>query len=389
MEYTTISGDSHIDIVWLPKDLFVSEAPSRLKARMPKVVQTERGDFWEVGGANLGLVAASALSGAYDEPYAAGHSHVLDRMEEMGFFSDAQKGRFHPTVPELRIKDQEVDGIQAEVLYGILGVDSGFSDAGARNSDPEVIKATYDIYNRWVADFCESNPGRFAGLACISNFDPSVAAQQLKDAANLGLKGAELSFSHAAKPIFQKEWDVLWAAAAECHMPISFHTVGLPFRFPEESEKEEYELITLGLMYTLFQLSGPEVLASLLLSGACDRYPDFKFVLGECGVGWLPYVLYRIDQEYDDRLYRLNLSMKPSEFWHRQGYTTFQDENLSPEIVKAVGEDNIIWGSDYPHPETTWPDSKAVLQRNLSSLPEAVRSKIVCGNSGRLYGLIK
>ena len=389
MDYKVISGDGHIDIVWLPEDLFVSESPTRLKARMPKVIETEAGRVWVADDTRLGLVAASALTGSYDEPYTPGLSHILDQMEERGFFSDARQGRFHPASSELRIIDQDLDGIQAEVVYGILGVAAGFSDAEGGISDPEILMAVYDIYNVWIAEFCKKTPDRFAGLACISGNDPQVAAQQLRQAAHLGLKGAELSVSNVTKSIYQKEWDVLWATAAECCMPISFHAVGLPYRQPEGSAKQEYQLITLGLMYTLFQLSGPEILTSVILSGACDRYPNFKFVLGECGVGWIPYVLHRIDQEYEDRLFGLNLSMVPSEFWHRQGYSTFQDEHLTPEIIQAVGEDNILWGSDYPHPEGTWPNSQKYIQRNLGHLEEGVRRKITCENSGRLYGLME
>ena len=391
MKYNVISGDSHMDIIWLPEDLFVSEAPAKLKDKMPKVVEGQEGRRWVADGATLGLVASSALTGTFGETYTPGLSHSLDRMEEMGFFSDAQQGRFHPTSSELRIGDQDLDGIHAEAIYGILGVASGFSYAEGGISDPEILAAVYDIYNEWIANFCKSNPERFAGLACISCYDPGVAAQQLRQAAKLGLRGAELNFSNAVKPIHHKDWDVLWASAAECHMPISFHAVGVDFRQPEDADadNQDYQLISLGIACTLFQLSGMEVLSSILLSGACDRYPEFKFVLGECGVGWIPYVLNKIDQHYQDRLFNLNLSMNPSELWHRQGYTTFQDEPLTPEIIQAVGEDNILWGSDYPHPDSTWPDSQKVIQRNLGHLPEKKLRKIICENAGMLYGLMK
>ena len=383
-----ISADGHIDIVWLREDLFVSEAPARLKDRMPKVIETEEGRVWVTNQTRLGSVASAALTGSY-EPYTPGLSQRLDRMEELGFFSDARQGRYHPSTPELRIRDQELDGVQAEVIYGVLGVASGFSDAEGRISDPEVVTAVYDIYNAWIADFCKSSPERFAGLACISSHDPQVAARQLRRAAMMGLKGAEINVSYAAKAIYQRDWDVLWAAAAECHMPLNFHAVGLPYRQPEESYREECQWITLGLMGTLFQLSGAEFLTSMLLSGACDRYPDLRFVLGECGIGWIPYILFRIDQEYEDRLFHLNLSMKPSEFWRRQGYSTFQDEYLSQETIQAVGENNILWGSDYPHADSVWPESQEYIGRNLGHLDEGVRRKITCENAGRLYGLMK
>ena len=385
MDYKCISADSHIDIVWLPDDLFVSEAPASLKDKMPRAVETNDGKIWVADGARLGWVGAAALDGEY-RPYEPRLSHRLDKMEELGFFSDAAEGRFHPSNPELRVRDQELDGVQAEVIYGILGVASGFSDAAGGVSDPSVLAAVYDIYNGWVADFCSNSPQRLAGLACLSGHDPDIAAQQLRRAANLGLKGAEINVSRTVKPIYQKEWDVLWAAAAECDIPISFHTTGLPFRNPDESVKDEYRWITLGLMYSLFQMTGMEFLASILLSGACDRYPGFKFVLGECGVGWVPYVLHRIDQEYEDRLFHLNLSMKPSGFWSRQGYTTFQDERLTPEVIQTVGESNILWGTDYPHVDGIWPDSQDFIKKNLGHLDQGTRNKIVCENAGKLYG---
>ena len=387
-EDKVISADGHIDLVWLPEDLFVSRAPAKLKDHVPKVVDTKEGRVWVADDSRLGWVGAAALTGSY-EPYTPGLSHRLDSMEEQRFFSDARERRFHPTNSELRIHDQELDGVKAEVIYGILGVATGFSDAEGRITNPEVVRVVYDIYNEWIADFCKSDPDRFVGVACISCHDPKIAAHQLRQAARLGLRGAELSVSKATMPIYQKEWDILWATAAECLMPISFHATGLPFREPDEPFRDECQWITLGLTYTLFQLSGPESLTSILLSGACDRYPDFKFVLGECGVGWIPYLLRRIDQEYEDRLFHLNLSMKPSEFWYRQGYTTFQHEKLSSEVIQAVGEDNILWGSDYPHPESTWPDSRKLIVEDLGHLDRGVRHKITCANAGKLYGLLK
>ena len=136
----------------------------------------------------------------------------------------------------------------------------------------------------------------------------------------------------------------------------------------------------------MFQLSGAEFLASIVFSGACDRYPDFRFVLGECGIGWIPYVLRRMDEEYENFSSEIGLSLKPSEFWARQGYSTFQNEVLSEEVISIVGADNIIWGSDYPHPDGIWPDSQSFIENELGGLPAKTRAKIVCGNAARLYG---
>ena len=188
MEQTVISADTHMDIVWLPEDLFVSNAPDSLKDKMPRVVDTDQGRIWKAENTSFGFVAAGALTGSY-EPYQPGKSKRLDRMEEMGFFSDADVGKFHPSTPELRLKDQDADGIKAEVIYGILGVSTGFSDAEGGLSSPEALTCVYDIYNEWAADFCKAAPDRLAALACISSHSPSIASEQLRRAADLGSKG--------------------------------------------------------------------------------------------------------------------------------------------------------------------------------------------------------
>ena len=135
----------------------------------------------------------------------------------------------------------------------------------------------------------------------------------------------------------------------------------------------------------LFQTDTMEVLVSMLASGACDKYPEFNFVLGESGVTWLPYVFDRLDTEYHDRARSLGFKMKPSDYFRRQGFVTYQQDQFLEPIVPLIGEDNIMWGSDYPHPDSLWPDSRAVLDRNLSAISPGVRRKIVSENAAKLY----
>ncbi len=390
MAYRVISADCHMDLPWLPADLFVSNAPQHLKEKMPRVEETPQGGQWMVEGRSLGFVGGGSMTGVFDL-YVPGHSKRLDRMEDVGFFSDAAQGRLRPSSPELRVRDQKLDGIDAEVIYGVLGLagTTGLGIGEAEESygihDREVLVAVYDIYNEWAADFAKSDRTRLAALGTLCNHDPALAAKQLRRAAELGLRGAEMNAATAVVPIYFKDWDVLWGTAAECHMPISFHTVGIPTRDPGESRLEEYRWTYTGMVATVFQLAGAEFLSSILFSGACERHPDFKFVLGECGVGWIPYVLGRMDDQFD-RMQELKLELKPSEYWRRQGHSTFQVEPLTREIVSAVGEDNIMWGSDYPHPDCVFPDSQQTIEDNLGALRPEQRYKVICGNAARLYG---
>ena len=374
-DYRIISGDCHIDMTWMPGDLWVKNAPAKFKEQVPQVRETSDGPHWFVEGKDVGVYGG--LGFGFDRVQ-RGYSKHVERMFEAGFY----EGGPHPTTPALRLKDQELDGIDAEVMYGILGI-------GLKMTDRELIHAVYEVYNDWAAEFCRSNPRRFVGLACIPNHDPDAAAKELRRAAGLGLKGADFAVSTAVYPIWHGAWDRLWDTAQECRMPISFHTVGYPVREPaDETMAKEYNLRYRATRTTMFQISAAEYLASIVFSGALDRFPGFKFVLGEAGVTWLPYILDRMDEEYEDRYYQLNLSMKPSELWRRQGFSTYQREPSLPPMIPLIGEDTIIWGSDYPHPDGIWPDSQTWIAKDLAGVSPAVQRKILCENAGKLYGLM-
>jgi predicted TIM-barrel fold metal-dependent hydrolase len=109
-------------------------------------------------------------------------------------------------------------------------------------------------------------------------------------------------------------------------------------------------------------------------------------VIGESGIGWIPYILDHMDLEWEDQFKDLDLKMKPSDYWRRQCYATYQSDRIGIKLLDEIGEDNIMWGSDFPHPDGIWPDSQEYIQRELGHLPPATRHKIVCGNAARLYG---
>ena len=377
MEYNIISGDGHIDLTWLPHDLFVSNAPAGMKDRMPIVMETDKGKHWFADGVDLTTLPFGGLADV--EPLPPGWSPQIDHMYEAGFYD----GRPHPSTPELRIMDQKIDGVDADVIYGILAVRMLLKDR-------EVLTEVYRIYNTWLVDFCRANPERLVGLGCLTNDSPELATAELYRIAKLGLKGADFAVHDLETPLWHRDWDMLWAAAEECDIPISFHTNGLPMMGVPTNEQMalEYKLQYNATLVTLFQLAGAEFLASLVFSEALERHPGFRFVLGECGVSWIPFILQRMDEESEDQFHALHLPLKPSEYWRRQGYTTFQNESTVAEFVHLVGEDNIMWGSDYPHGDGVWPDSQQIIREQLGSLDERVQRKITRDNAGRLYGLL-
>ena len=178
MQYQVISADCHIDLIWLPPDLFTVNASNGLKDRMPYVTDGEKGPVWvSRGGAQFGLQNGMGSAG---REYVPGQIHRSDRMAETGLYEDGKKGIRRLTDPELRIKDQDRDGVQAEVLYGILG-------ASQRLGDPEAATEMTRIYNEWLADFCRPYPERFAGIASIPNHDMTAGVAEIERVAKTGV----------------------------------------------------------------------------------------------------------------------------------------------------------------------------------------------------------
>ena len=375
MRYDVISADCHIDLCWLPPDLFTSQAPTHLKERMPYVTDGPKGPYWTTrSGAYLGLLNGMGSAG---REYIPGQIQRSDRMASTGLFEDGKKGIRRISDPELRLKDQERDGVQAEVLYGILGT-------ARRMNDPEAVTEVYRIYNTWLADFCQTHADRYAGLVCIPNTDVDAAVAEVRRGATMGLRGAELAVSSSITPLWDPYWEPLWAVAAECNMPISFHTTGN--KSIPESVAPLVRRRASAVLITTFQIATADYLAAMIFNGALERHPNLKIVLGESGIGWIPYMLERMDFEWEDQFSDLSLTMKPSAYWYRQMYATYQQDRTGIQLIKELGEDNIMWGSDFPHPDGVWPDSQTFIEEQLGHLPPTTRRKIVCDNAAKLYG---
>src|SRR2546428_206441 len=96
----------------------------------------------------------------------------------------------------------------------------------------------------------------------------------------------------------------------------------------------------------------------MIFCGVLERHPGFKVIIGEAGIGWIPYVLNRMDAEWEDQFKELDLKMPPSDYWRRQCYATYQTDPVGIKLVEEIGEGNIMWASDLSHPDGIWPDSQ-------------------------------
>ncbi len=377
MKYEVISADCHIDLVWLPPDLFTANAPGRLRDRMPYVTDGDKGPQWVTRqGSYFGLVNGMGSGG---REYIPGQIHRSDRMASTGLYDDGRRGIRRLTDPDLRIIDQDRDGVQAEVLYGILG-------ASMRLNDPEAAAEMIRIYNEWLADFCDTHPERFAGIACIPGHNMDVALAEIEHVAKRGgVRGLEAPLQADMKPLWDPYWDPLWAAVSESGLPLHFHTVGGgrpdTSAYPPPVQRTAWAVYITG-----FQIQMAHVLMSIIYAGVLERCPQIQVVIGESGIGWIPYLIDHMDLEWEDQFKDLTLTMKPSEYWYRQCKATYQSDRIGIKLLDDLGVENVMWGSDFPHPDGVWPDSQEFINKELGHLPADVRYKIVCENAAKLYG---
>jgi predicted TIM-barrel fold metal-dependent hydrolase len=319
--------------------------------------------------------------GSAGREYVPGAIHRSDRMAATGLYDDGRRGIRRLTDPDLRLRDQARDGVQAEVLYGILGT----SD---RLQDPEAAVEMMRIYNEWLAGFCARHPDRYAGLACIPSLSIEAAVTEIERVAKRGIaRGIEIANSHDMPRLWDPVWEPVWRAAATAGLPVHFHTIGAK-RADWSAMPPRVQRVAFATHITGFQLHMADVLMSVIFAGVLERYPNLKLVIGESGIGWIPYVLDRMDLEWEDQFKDLELTMRPSEYWRRQCKATYQSDRIGVALLDELGHDTIMWGSDFPHPDGVWPDSQEFIQKELGHLPPATRRKVVCENAGRLYGFI-
>jgi predicted TIM-barrel fold metal-dependent hydrolase len=379
MRYTRISADCHIDLGWLPPDLFTSNASAAMKDRVPHVVDGPDGPRWTTKkGASLGLACSVGSTGAKFVP---GMNHRVDSMAATGLYEDGRKGIRRPGDPLLRVKDQDRDGVHAEVIFGILGTAS-------RMGDHEASSETLRIYNDWLVDFCRHQPERYLGLACLPYGDVDAAVKEIHRVAKTGLAGVELSCSWDMEPMWHPMWEPLWRAVDAVNLPLHFHTFP---SLPQSVRDRQTGLTRRAAHFTSvagFQMNLVNIVAAIIGAAVLERYPGLRISFGESGIGWIPYALDRMDFEWEDRFRDLGLTMKPSDYWRRQCKATFQFDRIGTKLIDDMGVETLMWGSDYPHPDGVWPDSSKYIDEQFGHLPADVIRKITCENAGRFYGVM-
>jgi predicted TIM-barrel fold metal-dependent hydrolase len=218
-------------------------------------------------------------------------------------------------------------------------------------------------------------------LAFLPGHSADAAAAEIERCAGLGHRGAIIDVFDV--DLGDRQWDRLWAAAQDTGLPISLHIKGGSWS-GLRYQMGKWQSMAFA---TIMPLQLDEPLATMIFSGALERHPGLTIVLAESGVSWLPFFLARADMEWN--ALRKNVkdapTLSPSELFHRQVYATFEEE-FFPEQISVLGADRCMWASDYPHTDSTFPNSMKVIDETLGALTPEDRRLITATNCAQLYG---
>ncbi len=281
-----------------------------------------------------------------------------------------------------RLADLERDGVSAEVIYPNESL--FIYNSPTRAYQLALAKA----YNDWLWEIFGSEPQRFAPVAVVPIADIKKATAEAKRVARKGYRAVMVPITMSERPYRESAYDPFWAVCQELGLVVSFHAfTNSVDQYPEDWGEEEGTGGALDLM-ARSMIDGMSPVSLLISSGVLMRYPALQFVVVECGAGWLAWLLYVLDEQYAKKhmWIRPKLDLKPSEYFARQGHVTFSDDPIALRNLLYAGAECLLWGSDYPHDEGTFPNSREVIERTFAGVSDIEKRKIVADNAARLYG---
>ncbi len=347
-----ISADCHVTE---PFDLWLRELPAGMRDRGPRLEMRD------------------------DRPCFAVEDHVAYKLPPL---PGVEPSRLRSAMArpgddaESRTAALDEDGVWAEVLYPQLAF---FCVPTMREAPLQT--AVCRVYNDWLASRFAGR-ARFAGIALLPSLDVAASVAELERATGLGLRGGLLPAHSDDRAYNDPAWEPLWETAAGLRAPLHFHAGTGRSQTPARGPGG-------AVINYVITVSGPiETATTLCASGVLERHPDLRVGMVECGAGWLAWALDSMDDAYRDHAawVRPKLAETPSAYFRRQGFVTFQRDPVGLANAARTGARCLLWGSDHPHPEGTFPESRQILQEQLSGVPDDVAERVVRANAVELYG---
>lgn len=385
--YPIIDADAHVNP---PPDFWQDYLPQKFRAGAPRLESGDDMDYVVFEGNRSPFLLMNATAGTKPENY-----------KRHGRKADSRPGGWEPGA---RCKDMDMDGVDAAAIYG-------GGPLASRNIDLHL--ESFDAYNRWLADFCKAAPDRLWGIGYVPMLEVDDAVARLRRIAALGLKGVLIpAFPQSRRAVeamasvgasgkigaiasgqvftltgdpagtrrySDAEFDPFWKLAVDLGLSVQMH---LGARNTRGGDPKLY-----SADMVMSKLAMAEPVAMMVFDGLFMRHPQLKFVTVESGVGWFGFVAAYMDKLWNKHRHWTKSVLKepPSHYMDRQVYGTFLEDAAGMLLRNMPGARNIMWSSDYPHSETSWPDSRAAIERCMAGIPEEDRYRMVCGTAKELY----
>ena len=377
-----IDADAHIDP---PHDMWGKYLPTELRALAPKIEEGDEHDWIVFEGNRRPLKMINNQAGRTGENF-----KMHGKMSEQRAAWD----------PKTRLGDMDLDGIQTAILFG-------GGPLGTFNND--LYMASYDAYSRWVMDFCSADKTRLVPIGYVPMRDIDETIAFVTKVAKMGFKAINLpafpqnpdawNTSSGIKALnagqvsaltgdpkgklqyYQPEFDRLWQVITDLDLVVTFH---LGARVPRFGEKQHF----LPDM-PMSKMAMAEPIAIFIFNGIFQRFPKLRIASVESGVGWFSWFTEYVTRTWEKQRFWTDSPLKepPSYFMEKNVYGSFIQDRVGILCRGMPGGKNIMWSSDYPHSETTFPKSREIILRDFEGVPEADTRDIICNIARKLYGL--
>jgi predicted TIM-barrel fold metal-dependent hydrolase len=361
-----MSADSH---VLEPHDLWQARIERRYRQRAPHLVREETTDRLACDDVQLQLVGFLVGAGRKGEA-----SRPEGRWEEVlpsGYD------------PEARLDAAELDGVDAEILFPTTAM------LLYPIRDLDFQWALFRTYNTWLAEeFCASHPERYKGIALLNHETVPEAIAEVKRAKDLGLVGVMVPlYPGEANNYHDPRFDELWATAVDCEMPVNLHSATA-----RDATKAYQKWTAVDGILDTYEIQ--RILLNLIFSGLFDRFPRLRIVSAENDVGWAGSMLERADHWWlrnrtlmASAATEVRCERLPSEYFHDNVRLTFMEDRTGMLAREIIGTQTLMWGSDFPHHNSTWPESQRALAEQFVGVPAEERQQVVWDNVRQLYQL--
>ncbi|HEY3116714.1 MAG TPA: amidohydrolase family protein [Chloroflexota bacterium] len=379
MNYTCISADNHLDLLWMPRDTWQRGLPARLRDAGPKVVETDQGSFWEWEGNLHGPAADGSDNGRL----------LDDILRSQGF--EVPDGSLPPSDPEILLGLMDQQEMLAAITFGGLAWKSA--------KDPELLKAIYSVYNEFAFEVMAAAPERLVILPNVTARFPEECPAQIEALAKRGAKAVEFPYWDAGQPLYEDVWERTWAVAEALGIRLCGHlgNTGGTAAIPQRRNGAR------SAWGAAVPMTVAVHIGYLIFAGVFDRHPDLRFCFAETRIGWAPFWLSWADRQVnirreDDPRFRnveqpgaaVKLGALPSEIFRRNVSLTFETDAVGVQLLESTPAlaHAALWGGDFPHPQGIWGTNTASqLDTMFTGVDPAIKERVLFDHSAELFGI--